>query len=481
MKEISLLVLISIILIGGCAKKVHDSEWSFQTGGPIFSHPVLDNNTLYFGSNDSSIYALDTQTKEPRWVFSTTSPIQSKALVNKNAVYFTNGNSVYAIDNRSGEELWKYNYSGDSTEGQIDPWDYHHGSPVVVGETIYFGLGDGNFYGFAMDSGEMVDQFTAIDSAVIRCAPASSGAIIFFGDWNGIVYAYDTVKNDTVWTYKTYAERLYDTFGQLNSEFIVNDSLLIFGARNPELQILNIKNGQRVWNYISPERGWISGDPVVLNDTLYIAGSDNHKLFAFDVRNGSPIWEFEFLFNNFSKPLIMNDQILITTGDANSAYRADDGMGYLYSVDRSNGQLRNFTLFDANVFSTPAIDARSIYVASEDQRIYALDRNAFLHETADISARGYYSIELLETSIPSFHDSVTVSYRVNFETPLEISMYDLGGTLVQHWPNGTHSHGDQTLVWNGRDERGEPVSPGYYYFELKADQFYQTGYVQKLE
>jgi eukaryotic-like serine/threonine-protein kinase len=336
-----LLFIILLILVIISERKTPYKLWKFETSGPILSHPFLDRDVIYFGNDDQKFYAVDTDTRKELWSVSTMGSCRSQPLINGNVIYFQSGRSVYALDKQTGETIWDHHYERGASNDPLDPWDYHHGAPRIIGDDIYFGLEDGNLYGFDLLSGEKRDQFTSIDSAAIRCTPAVSSDIIYFGDWNGRVYAYDTQRGDTLWTYKTYKEKLYPTFGQLNAEFVVYDSLLIFGARNPELQILNLKTGQPVWNYISAEGGWVSGDPIVLHDTLYIAGSDNHKFFAFDVHTGEKFWEFEFLFNNFSKPLIIQDQILFTTGDAGTAYRNDEGYGYVYSIDRLDGKILN--------------------------------------------------------------------------------------------------------------------------------------------
>jgi outer membrane protein assembly factor BamB len=476
----SLLLSIIVLFLHGCTTSNEPTEWIFKTGDAILSHPVKSGNTLFFGSNDHNFYALDVKTQTARWIFKTTGPIQTQALVIDDAVYFSNANRIYALHKHSGSELWSYMYAPDSSGEPLDPWDYHHGAPIVVGSVIYFGLVNGNIYGFNLMTGKKMDQFTATDSAPILCTPTAKNGIIYFGDWNGIVYAYDTKLQDTLWTYATYAEKQYETFGQLNAGFTVYDSLLIFGARNPELQVLNIHTGKPIWNYVSEEGGWISGDPIVHNDTLYIGGSDNHKLFAFDVHDGRKIWEFEFLFNNFSKPLIINNQILFTTGDAGSAYRGDDGRGYLYSLDRISGQLRNFRLFEANVFSTPVVDEVSIYVASVDSQLFALSRGVFLTQPGNLKDRGYYSIELVNPSLQNFQESVSIKYQVHSETTVEVGFYDLRGSSVRQWPQQNMSPGDQVFVWDGKDREGRVVTPGYYYFEIISGQYCQTGYVQKV-
>ena len=478
--KLTLIIIVSAFIYQGCTKSDGRTGWSFQTGGPIYSHPILGNETLYFGSSDYTFYALDANNGDSIWSIATTGPVQSGAIIHTDGIYFNNTNRVYALDKNSGEELWSYSFAPDSIIEALDPWDYHHGAPVVVNATIYFGLADGNLYGFDRHSGKIVDQFTTDDSAVIRCIPAVAENTIYFGDWNGVVYAYDTKDQDTLWTYATYAIREYDTFGQLNAGFIVYDSLLVFGGRNPRLQVLNAHTGKPVWNYVSEDGGWISGDPIVYQDTLYIGGSDNHKLFAFDIHTGSLIWEYEFLFNNFCKPVLVGDQLLFTTGDAGTAYRTDDGYGYLYSIDRFQGELRNVAFFDGNVFSTPVLDERSIYVADVTGKIYALDRQRFLSHPGDLSKNGYGSIDLAEPPFKSFQDSLEISYRVNYQSKIEFGLFSLEGQMVKQISNIVASSGDHTLTWDGRNENGDPAAPGYYYYELKVNEFIQSAYAQKL-
>ena len=38
-------------------------------------------------------------------------------------------------------------------------------------------------------------------------------------------------------------------------------------------------------------------------------------MIAFNIQTGEVFWEFEFLFNNFSRPLIVDDQLIFTTGE----------------------------------------------------------------------------------------------------------------------------------------------------------------------
>jgi outer membrane protein assembly factor BamB len=41
--------------------------WSFKTGDDVFSSPAAAGDTVYIGSNDGKIYAVDTATGSERW------------------------------------------------------------------------------------------------------------------------------------------------------------------------------------------------------------------------------------------------------------------------------------------------------------------------------------------------------------------------------------------------------------------------------
>src|SRR5258708_15453033 len=46
---------------------LHGVKWKFAAGGPIVSTPAVSAGTVYFGSNDHTVYALDDLTGALRW------------------------------------------------------------------------------------------------------------------------------------------------------------------------------------------------------------------------------------------------------------------------------------------------------------------------------------------------------------------------------------------------------------------------------
>ncbi|MCD6220094.1 PQQ-binding-like beta-propeller repeat protein [Candidatus Calescamantes bacterium] len=67
---------------------VNKLKWKFKTGYWITSSPAVYKGGVYFGSDDTYLYALDAETGELKWKFETWRQIESSPAVYKGVVYF---------------------------------------------------------------------------------------------------------------------------------------------------------------------------------------------------------------------------------------------------------------------------------------------------------------------------------------------------------------------------------------------------------
>ena len=112
--------------------------FDLPTGTPVFASMALAGDTLYLGNFGGKLTAIDLKTQKPAWVFETDGAKQnSGALTNadgtiKFEVVFSSPNLFYDDMVIAVHKLF--------TMGTI------LSSPVVVGNTVFFGSTDGNFY-----------------------------------------------------------------------------------------------------------------------------------------------------------------------------------------------------------------------------------------------------------------------------------------------------------------------------------------------
>ncbi len=67
-----------------------------------------------------------------------------------------------------------------------------------------------------------------------------------------------------------------------------------------------------------------------------------------------------------------------------------------------------------------------------------------------------------------FTASTTIVYSVARESDVEIDVFDVRGRKVSVLVDEAAAPGLYTVTWDGRDERGERVSPGVYFYCFSA-------------
>ncbi len=106
-------------------KKFGDTKWTFATGGKLFSSPAFFEATVYVGSGDSCLYAIDANTGQLKWKYRTGGAIHSTPAVYQNAVYFGSFDGYYyAVNAVTGKMIWKFRTGGEKKVGAVGLWDH---------------------------------------------------------------------------------------------------------------------------------------------------------------------------------------------------------------------------------------------------------------------------------------------------------------------------------------------------------------------
>ena len=378
--KLILTVLLGVILIQSknvCSQTL-TKLWTFETGDKVLASPVADENTVYIGGEDGIMYAMSVDNGEVQWQFDTKGIIQAQALLANEVLFFESANIFYALNKNTGKLIWKFDtkmeplsfkYQDKTYKYKIDPWDDKRSAGVIDQGIIYVGSGNGTLYGFKASDGTLVKQFYSDDKSPIRSTPFVDDSKLYFGDWAGVVYAYDLNADNLLWKKKTYRyEKPYPSFGGISAAFVKYNDLLIFGARNHIMNVLFIETGEKEWTYIDPQGGWIVGDPVISNDTLYIGGSDNLSMYAFSPKWGRYLWQHNGGKNIYGRPALTDKYLIYSGGDG---YNWKE-KGVVFLLNRKDGkELYKFESPNAT-FSSPVIVGDKVIFGCYDGLIYGL-------------------------------------------------------------------------------------------------------------
>src|ERR1700746_3926835 len=87
----------------------HKVKWQFHTKAQVLSSPAVAGNTVYFGSNDHRLYAVDLESGAKKWEFKTDGRVASSPAVANGLVYFLSYDAnFYSVDAATGALKWKF-------------------------------------------------------------------------------------------------------------------------------------------------------------------------------------------------------------------------------------------------------------------------------------------------------------------------------------------------------------------------------------
>jgi outer membrane protein assembly factor BamB len=228
----------------------------------VASSPAVVDGTVYVGSSDHRVYAIDATSGTEQWHFQTNESVQSSPAVVNGTVYVGSlDQHVYAIDATSGTEQWRF-----QTEGQVES------SPTVVDSTVYVGS-DENVYALDTASGNQRWAFET-DDWMKESSPAVIDSTVYIGSQSGHFYALDAVNGNQHCSFGTDLPH-----GWMRSSPAVVDST-VYVCWRKHLYALDANSGTVQWCFEIDRSSW-SSSPVVMDNTVYV-GTYSGRIYALE-------------------------------------------------------------------------------------------------------------------------------------------------------------------------------------------------------
>jgi glucose dehydrogenase len=350
---------------------------SFMTGGQIWSSPVHESGTIYVGSDDGSLWALDLATLQPKWKVDTGGRIRSTPAVSDGYVYFASDDGfLYRVDAADGNRSWRFNLQSVGIE-RVFPslyppysYDYLSSSPTLHEGTVFIGSANGTLYAVDAVSGREKWHFNT--GGRIRSTPKVHQKRVYFGSWDQHLYALDIETGNQVWR--------FDTGGVVQATPAFGDGRVFIGSRNPRVFALDAKSGKPVWEFEHTDGSWVESSGIYKDGVLYIGSSDALHLFAFDGATGAVRWKYRTGGWSWCTPSITGETIYIGSISAYPYYFEGVTLQRgLHAVDLNTGKARWVEPTDelpgfvtGGVMSTPLVVDSKIVAGALDNRLIVL-------------------------------------------------------------------------------------------------------------
>ena len=77
---------------------------------------------------------------------------------------------------------------------------------------------------------------------------------------------------------------------------------------------------------------------------------------------------------------------------------------------------------------------------------------------------------ILEQNYPNpFNPNTTITFNVPQTTIVSLGIYNINGQLVKTLVDGKVNSGSHSILWGGRDNTGQIVSSGVYFYKLLTE------------
>lgn len=284
---------------------------------------------------------------------------QSKPTAYRGRIYFgTPSGFLFALDARTGRELWKFEMGGAISVG-----------PACANGKVYAGQQGGErfFYCLDSESGERVWQQTLPGGWVWGSASVDENRV-YVPTVNGYAVCLDAQTGHIIW--------MYPTAKSVPAEPAIEGDLVYFGSWSRSLYAFDKRTGELRWKQNGVQLD--SGTLIASGNRIFVPNHVN-IFSSFDARTGRLLSTgnddaaAKGVFSDFNATPAFHDGRAFFSARGGIGLRGVPLFSTVYCVDTHTSKIL-WTHFDGGGLSAPAIANGRVYIASGNSPfLYCLD------------------------------------------------------------------------------------------------------------
>jgi outer membrane protein assembly factor BamB len=248
-------------------------EWTYPSGvksmGAVVGSPVVVDETLYAGSSDGKLYAIDAVYGEKKWEFDTGGKIWTSPVVEGGVVYVSNyDRKLFAVSSTDGTLIWQTELSSSIAS-----------SPAVSGDNVFLGTFDNHLYAIDRTSGK--EKWSFEGGNWFWSTPIVKDGTVYAGCLDNKIYAIDTGTGRELWQFVA--------DGPIVSEPVMSDNLVLVASKAGDIYVLDSDKGNLVQ---SIHIGYPVMAPLFVKENMVYVHAGNLCVYGIDMKSGEKAWEF---------------------------------------------------------------------------------------------------------------------------------------------------------------------------------------------
>lgn len=292
--------------------------WSNGLSAKIAGGLSVAYETVFFGTENGEVVALDTNTGEQKWITTVKGEVLAAPAIEAGIVLINTGSGfTFALNADDGEEVW-------SSESDVPPLSLRGvSSPAAINGGAIIGTATGKLVVNILETGQTA--------------------------WEQVISAATGV---------TELERIVD----IDSEPLVAGGNVYVISYDGTLAAVELRTGRVIWKreYKSYRRMSISGSTLFVVDV-------NSNVYALDSRNGVELWSQGAL----------KQRMLTGVTPVGNYLVGGDKYGYLHWFDQADGKIVARLEVgnddeDESIYHSPVVDGDILYTQTRDGKLVAI-------------------------------------------------------------------------------------------------------------
>ena len=210
--------------------------WRYTEHPLLEFPPIYVGGTLYAVNNSGFAFALDAKTGKKLWEHRIGRLNASSPAYSKHRLYIVNlvPGHIVKLNAATGKIIWKKSLPNRAES-----------SPLVIGNSVYFGCEDGKLYSVSTVNGHV--RWATQLGGPIKAAPAYYGGRLFVGDYGGEMNAVDATTGEIVWQTGSLGTGV--SGGEFYSTPAVAFGRVYAGNNDDRVYSFDISDGELAWTY----------------------------------------------------------------------------------------------------------------------------------------------------------------------------------------------------------------------------------------
>jgi outer membrane protein assembly factor BamB len=227
--------------------------WRFRAG-VVESSPLIVDGTIYFGTFDDRLYALDAKSGRVRWSVKTGDDVKGGPAFARGTIYFGSyDGKVYAVTARTGRVRWE----SENQRGFREAGNFY-ATPAVAYGRVFIGNTDGKVYSYGARTGNLI--WAKGTGGFVYSSAAVWRKTVYAGSYDGRLYALDAATGDVRWS--------FEANGPISGAATVLGGIVYFSTLNDRTYGLDASSGKRVFAFRDGQYTPIVAD----EERIYLVG-----------------------------------------------------------------------------------------------------------------------------------------------------------------------------------------------------------------